>query len=56
MMAGVPIPVIAAQLGHATTKQTEATYAHLAPSYVADTIRACAPTFGLESTVVAALR
>jgi integrase len=43
---GVPIGVIAQQLGHADTRMTEKHYAHLAPSYVADTIRAALPTFG----------
>ena len=33
---GVPMPVIAAQLGHADTRMTER-YAHLSASYVADT-------------------
>ncbi|OSM04336.1 tyrosine-type recombinase/integrase [Magnetofaba australis] len=42
-MAGAPMGVIATQLGHADTRMTEIHYAHLAPSYVADTIRA---TFG----------
>jgi hypothetical protein len=35
--------VIAAQLGHSDTRMTEKHYAHLAPSYVADTIRAALP-------------
>jgi len=39
--------VIAAQLGHADTRMTEKHYAHLAPSYVADTIRAHFPTLGI---------
>ena len=43
---GVPMGVIAAQLGHAGTRMTERHYAHLSPSYVADTIRAALPTFG----------
>jgi len=38
-MRGVPLPVIARQLGHADTRMTERHYAHLAPSYVADTVR-----------------
>jgi integrase len=38
-MRGVPMGVIAAQLGHADTRMTERHYAHLAPSYVADTVR-----------------
>ena len=53
-MRGVPMGVIAAQLGHADTRMTEKHYAHLAPSYVADTIRAQFPTLGIvgESNVV----
>jgi integrase len=45
--------VIAEQLGHADTRMTEKHYAHLAPPYVADTIRAHFPTLGItgESTV-----
>lgn len=52
-MAGVPMGVIAAQLGHADTRITEKHYAHLAPSYVADTIRAAFPKLGIvpESNV-----
>lgn len=38
--AGVPMAVIAQALGHADTRITMKHYAHLAPSYVADTIRA----------------
>ena len=37
-MQGVPMAVIARQLGHADTRMTEKHYAHLAPNYVADTI------------------
>ena len=53
-MRGVPMGVIAEQLGHADTRMTEKHYAHLAPSYVADTIRAHFPTLGIggEETVV----
>jgi integrase len=52
-MRGVPMGVIAKQLGHADTRMTEKHYAHLAPSYVAETIRAHFPTLGIagESTV-----
>jgi integrase len=45
-MRGVPMGVIAAQLGHSDTRMTEKHYAHLAPSYVADTIRAALSEFG----------
>jgi integrase len=47
-MNGVPMGVIAAQLGHADTRMTEKHYAHLAPSYVAQTIRANFPRLGLS--------
>ena len=53
-MNGVPMGVIAKQLGHADTRMTEKHYAHLAPNYVAQTIRANFPRLGLglTSTVV----
>jgi len=46
-MAATPMGVIAAQLGHADTRMVEKHYAHLAPSYVADTIRANLPALGV---------
>ncbi len=49
-MRGVPMAVIAAQLGHSDTRMTERHYAHLAPSYVADTIRAAFDDMGLVPT------
>lgn len=49
-MRGVPMGVIAAQLGHADTRMTERHYAHLAPSYVADTIRSSLPSLGIVLT------
>jgi integrase len=54
-MRGVPMGVIAEQLGHADTRMTEKHYAHLAPSYVADTIRAHFPILGIvaDNTVTA---
>jgi integrase len=45
---GVSMRVIADQLGHADTRMTERHYAHLAPSHVADTIRAALPGFGID--------
>lgn len=47
-MRGVPLQVIAEVLGHADTRITSRHYAHLMPSYVADTVRAHLPTFGGE--------
>jgi integrase len=57
-MRGVPMGVIAAQLGHSDTRMTEKHYAHLAPSYVAETIRAHFPTLGItkDGTVKALWR
>ena len=45
-VAGVPLNVVAANLGHADTRMTEKHYAHMAPSYVAEQLRKFAPTFG----------
>jgi integrase len=47
VMRSVALPVIAAQLGHVDSKMVEKHYGHLAPSYVADTIRAAFGTMGL---------
>jgi integrase len=57
-MHGAPMGVIAEQLGHADTRMTEKHYAHLAPSYVAATIRAHFPTLGIggDEAVVALRR
>jgi integrase len=46
-MKGVPLAVIAAQLGHADIRMVEKHYGHLAPNYVADTVRAAFDTMGL---------
>jgi integrase len=45
-MAGVPLMVVAKNLGHVDTRMVEKHYGHLAPSYIADAIRAGAPRFG----------
>jgi len=46
-MHGVPMGVIAAQLGHSDTRMTEKHYAHLSPNYVAETVRAALPALGI---------
>ena len=46
-MRGVPLPVIAVQLGHADIRMVEKHYGHLAPNYVADTVRAAFGSMGL---------
>ena len=45
-MNGVPLMVIARNLGRVDTRMVEQHYGHLAPSYVAEAIRAGAPRFG----------
>jgi integrase len=54
VMAGVPLNVVAHNLGHADTRMTEKHYAHLAPSYISETIRRLAVDFGTaaDSSVV----
>ncbi|MDA9482952.1 integrase [Bradyrhizobium sp. CCBAU 11445] len=46
VMNGIPMLVVAKNLGHSDTRMVEKHYGHLAPSYVADAIRAGAPRFG----------
>jgi integrase len=47
VMNGAPLPVIAAALGHTTTRMTQR-YAHLSKTFVSDAIRAAAPVFDAE--------
>lgn len=49
VMGGVPLLVVAENLGHRDTRMVEAHYGHLADSYKADAIRAGVPTWGGES-------
>jgi integrase len=46
VMGGVPLLVVAKNLGHSDGRMVEKHYGHLATSYVADAIRAGAPRFG----------
>ena len=56
-MNGVPLLVVAKNLGHTDTRMVEKHYGHLAPSYVADAIRSGAPQFGFKpSKRITALR
>ena len=47
VMADVPLVVVAKNLGHADTRMCEKHYMHLAPSYIAETIRSQAPKLGI---------
>jgi hypothetical protein len=56
-MNGVPLMVVARNLGHSDTRMVELHYGHLAPSYIADAIRGGAPRFDMvESSGLRVLR
>jgi len=47
VMNGMPLTVVARNLGHANTKMVEKHYGHLAQDFVAEAVRKHAPKFGL---------
>ncbi len=55
-MRSVPMGVIAHQLGHADERMASKHYAHLSPSYVADTIRQNFPALGIVEDSNSSLR
>ena len=46
VMAGMPLMIVARNLGHRDTRMCERHYSHLSPSFEAESIRAHAPRFG----------
>jgi integrase len=48
IMNGMPLMVVARNLGHADTKMVERHYGHLAPSYMADEVQRSAPRLGIS--------
>ena len=48
VMGGVPLLVVAKNLGHSDTRMVEKHYGHLEPNYIADAIRAGAAKFGFR--------
>jgi len=48
VMEGMPLMVVARNLGHSDTRMVERHYGHLAPNFIADQIRAAAPRFGFK--------
>jgi integrase len=48
VMNGVPLLIVAKNLGHTDTRMVEKHYGHLAPSYVAEAIKKGAPRFGFK--------
>src|SRR5262249_4653718 len=49
VMAGMPLLVVAKNLGHDDSRMAEKHYGHLSESYVASEIRKRAPRFGVKS-------
>jgi integrase len=56
VMGGVPLMVVAKNLGHVDTRMVEKHYGHLSPNYVAEAVRKSAPRFGIALGNVVALR
>lgn len=56
VMRGAPLQAVSVVLGHSDTRMTERHYAHLAPSFVADVIRASLPAFGTPKSSVRRIR
>jgi integrase len=50
VQAGTPLLFVATALGHRDARMVEKHYAHLAPSQVADAIRANLPSFGEDAS------
>ena len=48
VMNGVPLMVVARNLGHADTRMVEKHYGHLAPSFITEAIRKNAPRYGFK--------
>lgn len=48
VMNGVPLMIVAKNLGHVDTRMVERHYGHMAPSYIVDAIRVGAPKFGVK--------
>jgi integrase len=56
VMAGMPLGVVARNLGHADEKMVQKHYAHLCPDYITDQVRKFAPRFGKVTSNVKAIR
>jgi integrase len=56
VMAGMPLGVVARNLGHTDEKMVQKHYAHLCPDYISDQVRKFAPRFGKVAGNVRAVR
>ena len=50
VMAGMPLMVVARNLGHVDTSMVERHYGHMAPSFITEAIRASAPRYGVKAS------
>jgi integrase len=50
VMAGMPLLVVAKNLGHKNTRMVETHYGHMAPSFITEAIRASAPRYGVKAS------
>jgi integrase len=48
VMNGMPLMVVARNLGHVDTKMVQKHYGHLAPSFITEAIRTSAPVYGIK--------
>ena len=48
VMAGMPLPVVSKNLGHANGKMVEIHYGHLAQNYVVEQVHQFGPKYGIE--------
>ena len=55
VMNGMPLMVVARNLGHVDTRMVEKHYGHMAPSFISDAIRKHAPRFGTKASNVTAI-
>jgi integrase len=56
IMNGMPLMVVARNLGHVDTRMVEKHYGHLSESYVEQEVRKAAPKFGFKANKVRAIR
>ena len=55
VMAGMPLMVVARNLGYSDTRMVEKHYGHMAPSFITDAVRKNAPRFGFKPGNVASI-
>lgn len=56
VMNGMPLMVVAKNLGHRDTRMCELHYSHLSPNYMTEAVRKSAPRFGITLSNVVTIR